>query len=71
MTNGCTGLEGYWTYADLVAVFSRSYMTIYLWKTHRGLPAVQISARRVLFPQQRVREWAEARGLVMEEGACI
>lgn len=51
-------LRGYWTYQDLMRLFRRSYMTIYVWKTKRGLPHIQIGPKRVLFPKQPVRDWA-------------
>lgn len=50
----------FWTYDDLEKLFNRSFMTIYLWRRDLGLPALQISERRVIFYPHEVVAWAQA-----------
>ncbi len=54
---------GFWTYQDLMKLFSRSYMTIYVWKTKRNLPHIQLGPKRVVFPKKLVLDWAASQGI--------
>lgn len=47
-----------WGYQDLQRMFKRSYPTIYLWVTKKGLPIHKLSATRAYFLPDEVRTWA-------------
>lgn len=59
----------FWTYQDLMRLFRRSYMTVYTWKTKRGLPHIQIGPKRVLFPKKPVADWAASQRIELHYDA--
>jgi hypothetical protein len=64
-------VDGLWTVGDLRHRFRVTGMTVHLWRTNRGLPAVVIGGGlrpTIRFVPAEVRTWAKSVGLEMYEG---